>query len=749
MWEKIVLNLLSNAFKYTFEGSIRVTLREREGKARLTVEDTGIGIAADQVSRVFERFHRVEGARGRTIEGTGIGLALVQELTRLHGGTVGVESHEGLGSRFTVEIPLGHAHLPAERIQAFPEPTLRRVPGDLRRTFEPLAMDGVESAARIHSGQPSGEPRERVLLVDDNADMREYVGRLLGEQYEVEVAPNGRAALAALDNYVPDIVLSDVMMPELDGFGLVRAIREDSRLATLPVILISARAGEEATVEGLEQGADDYLVKPFTAGELKARVASNLKLARLRRDAADREQQLRREAERAEARMVEALESITDAFISLDREGRYMYVNHVAAAMGQRQASELIGKVLWDEFPETRESGLLDAVERVIHDRKPAQFDYHHAASDRWTEWRAYPTADGVAALVTDVTQKRRLEAQLQQSAKLESLGVLAGGVAHDFNNLLVGILGNASLAEDMLPDSHPAKEVVHEAVRASERAAELTQQLLAYSGKGRFVVELIDLAELVRDNLVLLKTSIAANVELKTVLPDNLAAVRADRAQMQQVVMNLMINAAEAIGSRPGRVSLELREVEVHEGTDPRARQLRTPRGKGQRVRHDRGNSGPDFRSVLHYQVYGARSGPRGGAGHCPGAPWGDSGREYAGGGDHVPGSAPRRRGTPPAPPAGGWAGRCREFRHGVDYRRRGDGEANGADGAAGARLPDADGGEWPGGGGDFRARGGADIGSDSGYDHAGDDGRTGPAAAEAGAAKRAGDSFERIHRG
>ena len=570
MWEKIVLNLLSNAFKYTFEGSIRVTLREREGKARLTVEDTGIGIAADQVSRVFERFHRVEGARGRTIEGTGIGLALVQELTRLHGGTVGVESHEGLGSRFTVEIPLGHAHLPAERIQAFPEPTLRRVPGDLRRTFEPLAMDGVESAARIHSGQPSGEPRERVLLVDDNADMREYVGRLLGEQYEVEVAPNGRAALAAFDNYVPDIVLSDVMMPELDGFGLVRAIREDSRLATLPVILISARAGEEATVEGLEQGADDYLVKPFTAGELKARVASNLKLARLRRDAADREQQLRREAERAEARMVEALESITDAFISLDREGRYMYVNHVAAAMGQRQASELIGKVLWDEFPETRESGLLDAVERVIHDRKPAQFDYHHAASDRWTEWRAYPTADGVAALVTDVTQKRRLEAQLQQSAKLESLGVLAGGVAHDFNNLLVGILGNASLAEDMLPDSHPAKEVVHEAVRASERAAELTQQLLAYSGKGRFVVELIDLAELVRDNLVLLKTSIAANVELKTVLPDNLAAVRADRAQMQQVVMNLMINAAEAIGSRPGQVSLELREVKVHEGTDP-----------------------------------------------------------------------------------------------------------------------------------------------------------------------------------
>jgi signal transduction histidine kinase len=570
MWEKIVLNLLSNAFKYTFEGSIRVTLGEREGKARLTVEDTGIGIAADQLGRVFERFHRIEGARGRTIEGTGIGLALVQELTRLHGGTVGAESHEGLGSRFTVEIPLGHAHLPAECIQATPEPALRWLTGDLRqRSFEPLAIDGVESVARLRIGPPSGEPRERVLLVDDNADMPEYVGRLLGEQYNVEVAPNGRVALEAIERHVPDIVLSDVMMPELDGFGLVEAIRGDSRLATLPVILISARAGEEATVEGLEQGADDYLVKPFTAGELKARVASNLKLARLRRDAADREQQLRGEAERAEARMVEALESITDGFISLDRDGRYTYVNHVAAGMGKQEPRGLIGKVLWDEFPETRDSDLFHALQGVMRDRQPAHFDFHNPASGRSTEWHAWPTADGVAALITEVTQKRRLEAQLQQSAKLESLGVLAGGVAHDFNNLLVGILGNASLAEDMLPDSHPAKEVVHEAVRASERAAELTRQLLAYSGKGRFVVELVDLADLVRDNLVLLKTSIAANVELKTVLPENLAAVRADRAQMQQVVMNLMINAAEAIGSQPGQVSLELREVEVSDGSD------------------------------------------------------------------------------------------------------------------------------------------------------------------------------------
>ena len=190
-------------------------------------------------------------------------------------------------------------------------------------------------------------------------------------------------------------------------------------------------------MEGLERGADDYLVKPFTAGELRARVASNLKLAALRRDSAVRERQLRGEAARAEARMVEALESITDGFIALDRDGRYTYANHVAAAMGGKQASELIGKVLWEEFPATRDA-LLPALRGVIAERRPAQFDYHYEPLDRWTEWRAYPTADGVAALVTDVTEKRRLEHQLEQSAKLESLGVLAGGVAHDFNNLLV-----------------------------------------------------------------------------------------------------------------------------------------------------------------------------------------------------------------------------------------------------------------------------------------------------------------------
>ncbi|HVW83878.1 MAG TPA: ATP-binding protein, partial [Bryobacteraceae bacterium] len=580
MWEKIVLNLISNAFKYTFEGHIRVSLHERGGKARLEVADTGTGIAADQIERVFERFHRIEGARGRTYEGTGIGLALVQELTRLHGGTVGVESREGAGSTFSVEIPLGRAHLPAERIQsaqethgrvstadAYVEEALRWLPGaGASGGIEPFAVDRGESLVGSRSGQQDGASVQRVLLADDNADMREYVAKLLLEHYDVVTVANGRAALEAIRTNPPDIVVSDVMMPELDGFGLVRAFRDDSRLKTLPVILISARAGEEATVEGLAQGADDYLVKPFTARELRARVASNLKMARLRTDAMLREQQLRREAEQAEARVVEVLETITDAFISLDNEWRFTYVNHIAAAMARRRPKDLIGKVLWDEYPETRDSELSSELRRVAEQRKPVQFDYYYASSEIWTEWHAYPTGNGVSAFVSDITQKKRLEDQLRQSAKLESLGVLAGGVAHDFNNLLVGIMGNASLAEEMLPNSHPIRPMLREAVRASERAAELTQQLLAYSGKGRFIVELLNLADLVRENQALLRTSIAGNVQLTLELQDNIPAIEADRAQMQQVAMNLMINAAEAIGPRPGHVFVGVQEVEIDE---------------------------------------------------------------------------------------------------------------------------------------------------------------------------------------
>src|SRR5580698_8134778 len=296
MWEKIVLNLLSNALKFTFEGEVDLTLKPVDGAVELRVRDTGVGIPEEHRERMFERFHRIEGAARRTYEGTGIGLALVQELVKLHGGNVRVESAVGSGSTFTVTIPRGKEHLPAERIEASQSLASTRIWADAY-IEEAQQWDGDEPGAAV-DGRMQGQERELIILADDNADMRRYLARLLGDRCEVRAVADGRQALEAIQELRPALVLTDVMMPHLDGFGLLRAIRDDSALAGTPVILLSARAGEESRVLGLQADADDYLVKPFTARELLARVAMHIRMAHLRRETAEREERLRASEER-------------------------------------------------------------------------------------------------------------------------------------------------------------------------------------------------------------------------------------------------------------------------------------------------------------------------------------------------------------------------------------------------------------------------------------------------------------------
>ncbi|HEY7204109.1 MAG TPA: ATP-binding protein [Methylomirabilota bacterium] len=317
MWEKIVLNLLSNAFKFTFEGSIGVEVVDHDASVDLVVRDSGIGIPETEADRIFDRFHRIENVPSRTHEGSGIGLALVQELARLHGGAVRVESRSGRGSAFTVTVPRGRAHLPEDRVvpapdadrrgmaEFFVEEALGWLPDAVMAAGEPVAAGDAGAAARV-----------RILVADDNADMREYVTRLLRSRWEVEAVADGRAALAVLRERPADLVLSDVMMPGLDGFALLRAVREDPATRDVPVILLSARAGETSRVEGLRAGADDYMIKPFSARELLARVESVLRLQDLRRQGEaerrtllDLEQSARREAaEKTE--IVEAINRI-------------------------------------------------------------------------------------------------------------------------------------------------------------------------------------------------------------------------------------------------------------------------------------------------------------------------------------------------------------------------------------------------------------------------------------------------------
>ena len=295
MWEKIVLNLVSNAFKHTFEGEIRVSLRWQGEYAELKVADSGIGIPASELPKIFERFNRVKGARSRSHEGTGIGLALVQELIRLHGGTVSVESEEGKGSTFSVTVKSGVGHLPSERIRVTDAPAsgtahanayVEEVLHWLLNSAPTTGRDNLDENPQIPGAGNlfvSGSNRPRILLADDNADMRSYVGRLLADRYDVVAVQDGLSALKVALDSPPDLILSDIMMPGLDGFGLLKEIRGDARTRAIPIILLSARAGEESALEGLEAGADDYLTKPFSARELLGRVQTHLELARVRR----------------------------------------------------------------------------------------------------------------------------------------------------------------------------------------------------------------------------------------------------------------------------------------------------------------------------------------------------------------------------------------------------------------------------------------------------------------------------------
>ncbi|MCY1034611.1 ATP-binding protein [Corallococcus sp. BB11-1] len=297
MWEKVVFNLLSNALKFTFTGSLTVRLTATDDAVLLRVTDTGTGIPAQELPHLFERFHRVHNARGRTHEGTGIGLALVSELVAQHGGDVRVDSVVDEGSTFTVRIPRGSVHLPAERILA-PREHASTATGarpylqESERWSDPEAAPASvlpSPGAQGLSGPPPEAQRPRVLVADDNADMREYAQRVLSPSFDVTLVADGQAALEAAHASVPDLVLTDVMMPRLGGFGLLRALREVPATRAVPVVMLSARAGEEAAVEGLEAGADDYLVKPFSARELVARVRSMLELARMRREAVRQE----------------------------------------------------------------------------------------------------------------------------------------------------------------------------------------------------------------------------------------------------------------------------------------------------------------------------------------------------------------------------------------------------------------------------------------------------------------------------
>jgi signal transduction histidine kinase/response regulator of citrate/malate metabolism len=610
MWEKIVLNLLSNAFKFTFEGEIAVTLQELDGAARLTVSDTGIGIPAAQLEKLFDRFHRIEGARGRSFEGSGIGLALVRELVKLHEGDIAVESTDGSGSAFHVTIPLGASHLPADRIktdadagatasraQVFVEEAMRWLPGD--------AGDALLDAGATRSVPPAGAAlppsleRRLVVLADDNADLRDYIGRLLSDYgYDVETVPDGTAALASLQARRPDILLTDVMMPQLDGFGLLRAIRADAALRDLPVIMLSARAGDDAKVEGLDAGADDYLTKPFSARELLARVAANIGMARLRREAAEAVRGAERNAREQAERVQLALDSGAIVGIWLwevqaDRvTGDERFARAFSLDPARCAAGLPIDEVMVAIHAEDR-SRVADEISAALRRGGPYRCELRVQQQDgvyRWIEANGrvdfgpdgHPTR--FPGVLIDIDHRRAIEAELRelnqdlesrvklaigqreqaeealrQSQKMEAVGQLTGGIAHDFNNLLTGITGSLQLLEARIAQGRldAVPRYIDAAQGAAKRAAALTQRLLAFSRRQTLDPKPTNINRLIADMEELVRRTSGPTIDVEFAGAAGLWTVLIDQNQLENALLNLCINARDAMPDG-GKLTIE-----------------------------------------------------------------------------------------------------------------------------------------------------------------------------------------------
>lgn len=360
MWEKIILNLLSNALKYSKKGKILVSIKQENNDLVVSVKDGGVGIPEDQLEKIFDRFHRVESTGGRSQEGTGIGLSMVRELVRIHKGTIRVESVVGEGSSFIINIPVGKDHLDESMVvqeylpkensltESFSEEALQWVNDDPNNLKD---AGGIPSIS-IQGASPL------ILLVDDNADMREYVKRVLSSKCTVHTANNGAEAFEMIRQHNYELVITDIMMPVMNGFELLEKIRTDYHKKSTPVIFLSARAGEEAKVEGIDAGADDYLVKPFSSRELVAKVEANIKIARNRINA---EKNLKNIIHQSPFAMN----------IMKGKDFVIEIANRKVLEMLDKKEEEIVGKPMLEAFPELAQQGIVEILNKVIETGEP------------------------------------------------------------------------------------------------------------------------------------------------------------------------------------------------------------------------------------------------------------------------------------------------------------------------------------------------------------------------------------------
>jgi PAS domain S-box-containing protein len=563
MWEKIVLNLISNAFKFTLTGEIDVNVRCDGSHAVVTVRDTGSGIPGTELPHVFERFHRVEGTQGRTHEGTGIGLALVQELVKLHGGAISIDSTVGSGTSVSVSIPLGNRHLPPDRIAA-------------ARSLASTAVNAdafVEEALRWLPEAPQQaiaverDDTKCILVADDNADMGAYIRRLLGSRWVVELVADGEEAWSFIKRRCPDLVIADVMMPKMDGLALLQAIRTKPDRRRIPVVLLSARAGDEARIEGLQAGADDYLVKPFSARELITRIEAQLLRAEVHA------------IEESHTRRLTTIFQHAPVAIAILKGPQHVFEFANDSYLEVAGRTAVIGRTIREVFPELEGQGIYELLDSVYASGQPFMADSlrvrmrrrgAHALDDVYFKFVYQPMPgpsgeiEGIAVVATDVTDlaNARRDAEGASRAKDEFLAMLG----HELRNPLAPIFTALQLMSIRDAEEATAKEraVIDRQVRHLMR---LVDDLLDVSRIARGKIELS------RENVELSRI-VAQAVEMASPLleerrhnlllsvPRSGLLIDGDVMRLSQVIQNLLTNAAKY--TEPGgQIQIRARHVE------------------------------------------------------------------------------------------------------------------------------------------------------------------------------------------
>jgi signal transduction histidine kinase/PleD family two-component response regulator len=573
MWEKIVLNLLSNAFKFTLEGGIEVRIGEHGGDVVVEFIDTGVGVPADSLPRLFERFYRVQDSGGRTHEGTGIGLALVHELVRQHGGSITASSRVGSGTTFRIAIPFGRDHLPAERIREARE---YAAPGD--NPFVQEALEWNSSATRSLVDSRRSDHRfvatfgARILLADDNADMRGYFTSLLTPDYRLEAVTDGEEALAAARRERPELIVSDVMMPRLDGFGLIKELRADPQLRDIPVILVSARAGEESRIEGLDAGADDYLVKPFSARELLARVGAMLERTRLHALVVDEQRHAREAAQLRSEQFKTLIDEAPMGVFLVDSNLRVREVNPTARpGFG---VADPIGmdfrEVVRRHWDHAYAAELIATFEHTLATGEPFHMPERvERRADRQVveayEWRIsrIPLPEGgfgVVSYFRDISQQVQVRMALETAdrQKDEFLAMLA----HELRNPLAPI----RMASELLARTEQSDERAQSAIdivkRQVNHLTRLVDDLLDISRITRARIELrrqdVALAEVIAQALETVEPMVRDKHHDVTFTSGLVPLmVNGDPARLVQCIANLLTNAIKYTDGH-GRIHVE-----------------------------------------------------------------------------------------------------------------------------------------------------------------------------------------------